>query len=240
MAREDIRIIYICKRCLNEDQRIIEINETEEEQYSYPHKCCSFCHSQDYVRTSYIFDVEGKFYHHKDYKNVKTLVKSLRRQPEFNRELYNKRNENNKTISKSDSLRFWIGSLIMCLGIIAAVICGLTIGKGGMGISLLIAIGGAFCQYQQKLQMKLRSIINKLLLRIVVQFQLLPNPSAPLVAPPTSKIFRPLIVLCLLVCLDWRAARSVRRRNVRIAVISGDTVCFLQFHIGCLAIATKL
>ena len=150
MAREDIRIIYICKRCLNEDQRIIEINETEEEQYSYPHKCCSFCHSQDYVRTSYIFDVEGKFYHHKDYKNVKILVKSLRRQPEFNRELYNKRNENNKTISKSDSLRFWIGSLIMCLGIIAAVICGLTIGKGGMGISLLIAVGGAFLSISTK------------------------------------------------------------------------------------------
>lgn len=150
MANEYVMIFYICKKCLNKDWRRIEINKTEEDQYSYPHKCCSFCHSQDYVRTSYVFDYDGKYFHHKDYKNVKALEKKLRRQPEFDLELYNKRNEKNGTVSKSDSLRFWIGSLIMVLGIIAAVVCGLTIGKGGMGISLLIAVVGAFLSVTTK------------------------------------------------------------------------------------------
>lgn len=91
MAREDIRIIYICKRCLNEDWRSIEINETEEKQYPYPHKCCSFCHSQDFIRASYIFDIQGNYYKHKDYKQIKSLIKSIKKQSTFDSDLYKKR-----------------------------------------------------------------------------------------------------------------------------------------------------
>lgn len=77
-------IEYICKHCLNEYSHIIRDNETEDEAYSCKYEKCPYCHSEDYVRISFISNDEG----HKQYRKSLRLLK---RNPEFDHKLYRKR-----------------------------------------------------------------------------------------------------------------------------------------------------